>query len=81
MASQFKLVIRTLSSGAEQVAAAAAAGAARRAVLADLAPVLGGRQHQARGLDVSAVQDNEGWNVYIVDTSIGASTTPTPALA
>ncbi len=69
LASQFKLVIRTVSSGSEQILPLPPE-VGRGGLFSPISHLSWAPDNTRIAVSVSAVQDNEGWNVYLVDTSV-----------
>jgi|CZKW01.1.fsa_nt_gi hypothetical protein len=80
----FKLVVRTLSTGAETAYPMVPAGQ-DNGLPAPISHLSWAPDGQRLAVSVSAVQDNEGWSLVLVDTPAaryyrtGAGTTPVPA--
>ncbi len=69
LASQFKLVVKAISSGTEQVLPLPPQ-VGRGGLFSPISHLSWAPDNTRLAVSVSAVQDNEGWNVYIVDTSV-----------
>ncbi|HET9896920.1 MAG TPA: hypothetical protein VFQ44_18455 [Streptosporangiaceae bacterium] len=69
LASHFKLVVRAVSSGSEQVLPLPPQ-VGRGGLFSPISHLSWAPDSTRLAVSVSAVQDNEGWNVYIVDTSV-----------
>ena len=74
-AKSFKLVIRTLSSGAEQVLPLPP-GQVASALPSPISHLSWAPDNTKLAVSVSAIQDNVGWAVNIVDTSVAHYYTP-----
>jgi hypothetical protein len=74
-ASSFKLVIRTLSSGAEQLLPLAP-GQVSSGLPSPISHLSWASDNTRLAVSVSAIQDNEGWAVNIIDTSVAKYYTP-----
>jgi len=72
VAAEFNLIIRTLSSGAQQVLPLPAQ-VRRGGLLPPISHLSWAADNTRVAVSTSAVQDNEGWAVYIVDTSVAKS--------
>jgi|HubBroStandDraft_1064217.scaffolds.fasta_scaffold16997_2 hypothetical protein len=68
VAAQYKLIIRTISSGAEQELPLPA-GVQHSQLLPPISHLSWAADNTRLAVSTSAVADNEGWAVYIVDTA------------
>ncbi len=69
VAAEFSLVIRSLNSGSQQVLPLPAQ-VRRGGLLPPISHLSWADDNSRLAVSTSAVQDNEGWAVYIVDTSV-----------
>jgi WD40-like Beta Propeller Repeat len=83
LTAQYRVVIHTLSSGAEKVLTMAPADQSS-GLPAPISHVSWGPDNTQLAVSISSVEDNEGWNVVIVNTGeasyyeAGPGTTPVP---
>jgi hypothetical protein len=83
LTAQYKLVIRTLSSGSQTVLPMEPASAAS-GLPAPISHISWAQDNTQVAVSISSVQDNEGWAVVVVDTAVaryyqgGAGDTPVP---